>query len=153
MRINDEPFPLLPEQFDYALRKKGVEKMIVIVRVPPPLTHCACPTPSVPSSHARPCSSSSRLLSRLWLRNAKVNAPWIRALLETARHFCEVFVLGLRTASTSSNDTLKRHPQTSSHNLTRLTNVLSGNPTSFPSSSPVPHPLFHAPAGYRSSPF
>jgi len=26
----------LPEQFDYALRKKGVEKMIVLVRFPPP---------------------------------------------------------------------------------------------------------------------
>ena len=36
LRINDKPFPLSPEQFDYALRKKGVEKMIVIVSAPEP---------------------------------------------------------------------------------------------------------------------
>ena len=36
----------VPEQFDYALRKKGVEKMIVIVSVPPPCDQSTRPGPA-----------------------------------------------------------------------------------------------------------
>ena len=41
-------------------------------------------------------SSSSSLLSRLELSDTKVYEPWIRALLGTVSHFCEVLVLKLR---------------------------------------------------------
>ena len=42
-------------------------------------------------------SSSSLLLSSLELSDKQVYEPWIRALLGTASHFCEVVVLKLRT--------------------------------------------------------
>jgi len=41
-------------------------------------------------------SSSSLLLSSLELSDTKVYEPYIRALLGTATHFCEVVVLKLR---------------------------------------------------------
>ena len=44
-------------------------------------------------------SSSSVLLSSLELSDTKVHGPQIRALLETASHFCQVVVLKLRTRS------------------------------------------------------
>jgi len=40
-----------------------------------------------------PYSSSSLLLSRLELSETQVYEPYIRALLGTASHFCEVVVL------------------------------------------------------------
>ena len=42
-------------------------------------------------------SSSSLSLSSLELSDTKVYEPYIRALLGTASHFCEVFVLKSRT--------------------------------------------------------
>jgi len=45
-------------------------------------------------------SSSSVLLSSLELSDTKVYEPYIRALLGTASHFCEVVVLKLRTVPT-----------------------------------------------------
>ena len=50
-------------------------------------------------------SSSYLLLSSLELSDTKVYKPWIRALLGTAAHFCEVVVLKLRTQSLTASVT------------------------------------------------
>ena len=52
LRVVSKLTCLLPEQFDYALRKKGVEKMIVIVRVPTLVDQLTRPGPAVTPCNA-----------------------------------------------------------------------------------------------------
>jgi len=55
------------------------------------------PPPRHPRGRGTPQTSSSLLLSSLELSDTTVYEPYIRALLGTASHFCEVVVLKLRT--------------------------------------------------------
>ena len=63
-------------------------------------------TSSATSSAAPVFSSSSLLLASLVLSDTKVYEPYIRALLGTASHSCEVVVLKLRTRPENLNPTL-----------------------------------------------
>ena len=54
-----------------------------------------------------PPPSSSLLLSSLELSNTQVYEPWIRTLLGTASHLCEVVVLQARTVPNGATLTLR----------------------------------------------
>ena len=69
--------------------------------LPSPIKTCTCECDLFPTS------SSSVLLSSLELSDTQVYEPYIRALLGTDSHFCEVVVLTLRTVPIGTDPSLR----------------------------------------------